>query len=309
MFHNFFDMIPDLFSQAGLSMERLRAFCLIAEAGGFTKAAGGDPAKQPLLSRQLKELEGFFGVELLRRAGRGVTLTEPGKELYRLARDYFSALGDFKNRCAESPTSITIGAGDSVIQWLILPRLEKTREALPNVNLRLLNLPTQEIVNRVANGEIELGIVRRGAAKERLKLVSLGRMDFALFIAKKSVPSGKPADWTQVLKRCPLAVLEGGGAFRQDLQTAAEKAGVSLRIEVECSSFPAVARAVQSAGLAAILPVGAAHELPPPAYVQIPLPWAAPLARELDLIWSPRVASIRLAVDDAARVLGKVLRA
>lgn len=290
-------------------MERLRAFCLIAEAGGFTKAAGGDPTKQPLLSRQLKELEGFFGVELLHRAGRGVTLTEPGKELYTLARDYFAALGDFKNRCAESPTSLTVGAGDSVIQWLILPRLEQTRKALPNVNVRLLNLPTQEIVKRVADGEVDLGIVRRGAAKERLKSVRLGRMDFALFVSRKSVPSGKPSDWKEVLKRCPLAVLEGAGAFRQELQTAAEKAGTALRIEVECSSFPAVARAVQSAGLAAILPVGAAHELPPSAYVQIPLPWAGPLARELDLIWSPRVASIRLAVGEAARVLSGILRA
>ncbi len=290
-------------------MERLWAFCLIVDAGGFTKAAKGDASKQPLLSRQLKELEGFFGVELVHRTGRGVNLTEPGKELYTLARDYFAALGDFKNRCTDTPTSLTVGAGDSVIQWLILPRLEQTRKALPNVNLRLLNLPTQEIVQRLANGEIDLGIVRRGEAKDRLKSLRLGRMDFALFVAKKSVPSGKSAEWKEVLKRCPLAVLEGAGAFRQELQTAAIKAGATLRNEVECSSFPAVARAVQSAGLAAILPLGAAHELPPPVYVQIALPWASPLARELDLIWSPRVATIRQTVSDAAHTLCGILRA
>ena len=301
-------MIPDLFSQTGLSMERLRAFCLIADAGGFTKAAGGDISKQPLMSRQIKELEGYFSVELLRRSGRGVALTEEGKELYRMARDYFSALGDFKNRCSTTPVSLNIGAGDSVIQWLILPRLALARKALPNVTLRLLNLPTSEIVNKVADGELELGIVRRDASKERLKSLNLGRMDFALFVAKKSLPAGKIEDWQEVLKRCPLAVLEGGGAFRQELQAATEKAGVTLRVEVECSSFPAGARAVQSAGLAAILPVGAAHELAEPKFTQIPLPWAKVLARELELIWSPRVADIRLMVPQAAEVLGRIWR-
>ncbi len=289
-------------------MERLRAFCLIADAGGFTKAAGGDISKQPLMSRQVKELEGYFGVELLRRSGRGVELTEAGKELYRMARDYFSALGDFKNRCSTTPIALNIGAGDSVIQWLILPRLGQARKELPDVTLRLLNLPTSEIVNKVADGELELGVVRRNASKERLKSLSLGRMDFALFVAKKSLPAGKIEDWKEVLKRCPLALLEGGGAFRQELQTAAEKAGVTMRVEVECSSFPAVARAVQSAGLAAILPVGAAHELAESKFTQIPLPWARVLARELDLIWSPRVAEIRLMVPQAAEVLGRIWR-
>lgn len=79
-------------------------------------------------------------------------------------------------------------------------------------------------------------------------------------------------------------------------------------MEVECSSFPAVARAVQSAGLAAILPVGAAHELAEPKFTQIVLPWAKVLARELELIWSPRVAEIRLMVPQAAEVLGRIWR-
>ena len=72
-------MSDDLLQHSGLSLDRLQSFCCVAEAGGVTKAAKGDPARQSLFSRQIKELEEFFGVELMRRSGRGVALTEAGR--------------------------------------------------------------------------------------------------------------------------------------------------------------------------------------------------------------------------------------
>ena len=55
-------MFRDLFQTTGLTLERLHSFLMVAEAGGVTKAAGGDPNRQSLFSRQIKELEEFFGV-------------------------------------------------------------------------------------------------------------------------------------------------------------------------------------------------------------------------------------------------------
>ena len=54
-----------LFLKSGLSLERLRAFLLFREAGSITRAAGGDPVRVSLISRQLRELEEFFEVELV----------------------------------------------------------------------------------------------------------------------------------------------------------------------------------------------------------------------------------------------------
>ena len=61
-------MFNELLSEGGLSLDRLKNFCAVAEAGGIARVAGGDPAKQSLYSRQLRELEQFFGAELTRRA-------------------------------------------------------------------------------------------------------------------------------------------------------------------------------------------------------------------------------------------------
>ena len=44
-------MFENLLCKGGLSLDRLNNFCRIAEAGGITKAAGGDPGKQSLYAK------------------------------------------------------------------------------------------------------------------------------------------------------------------------------------------------------------------------------------------------------------------
>ena len=83
-----------LLSTSGLSMDRLANFCRIAEFGSLSKAAGGDPGKQSLYSRQMRELEEFFGVELKRRQGNGFAITEAGRRLAQLTRAHLAGLED-----------------------------------------------------------------------------------------------------------------------------------------------------------------------------------------------------------------------
>jgi DNA-binding transcriptional LysR family regulator len=306
IYHIFMDMISSLFAEAGLSFDRLRAFCQVAEARGFTKAAGGDPAKQPLLSRQVKELETFFGVELLRRHGRGVIVTEAGQKLHRLTRDAFGALADFKAATRQQPQTLQIGAGDSVIQWLILPTLSSVRKKLPEVRLKFLNLPTQGIVERVESGEMEMGIVRDDAVTDRLASEKLGPMAFGFFIPKRVLAGKEKTTWQEVLAQCPLVTLEGVGSHRHVLQSAAEEDLLTLQIEVECSSFPAIAKAMASASLGGILPLAAASELPLGQFTRLKVPWIGRLERNMSLIWSPRVASMRDRVESSARTLAAI---
>src|SRR5271157_5483505 len=113
-------MFAELLREGGLSLDRLRSFCLVAQAGGVTRAAKGDPARQSLFSRQIKELEEFFGTELIRRKGRGIVLTDAGARLNLIARECFASLLDFKSQCKGRPVEVVVGTGESVIQWLLM---------------------------------------------------------------------------------------------------------------------------------------------------------------------------------------------
>lgn len=100
-------------------MERLGNFCSVADAGSIVGAAKGDPVRQSLISRQIRELESFFGVELVRRRGRGLELTEAGRELAAVGRENFKGLADYAARCRGAAWTARIVASNSVITWLL----------------------------------------------------------------------------------------------------------------------------------------------------------------------------------------------
>src|SRR5438132_602299 len=126
-----------LFEKSGLSLDRLRNFAAIADAGGLSLAASGDPARMSLFSKQVKELEGFFGVALTVRQGRVVKLTKAGRELAQLARAHLGGLADFQQACCELPQTMGVGASNSVLEWVLLPEIAKWRRLLGNTQLEL----------------------------------------------------------------------------------------------------------------------------------------------------------------------------
>jgi DNA-binding transcriptional LysR family regulator len=298
-------MFAELLSEGGLSLDRLQSFCLVAQAGGVTKAAKGNPAKQSLFSRQIKELEEFFGAELMRRKGRGIVLTAAGERLNVLARESFASLLDFKSACKGLPVEIVVGAGESVIDWVLMPRLAEVRNKLPNVRLKFLNLTTSEMVRRLADGTIDFGVMRKDVAARPLQCVSLGVMGYSLFLPK-GLRGSRPG--AKALDGLPLATLEGEGSFRRQLSVLARNNRLSLKIEIECASFPLVARAVATGSVAAILPSVAALDLAPLGVQEVKIGMFDSLKRELCVAWTPRLLRIRPALEKVSEVLPQVLQ-
>ena len=119
-----------LFTLTGLSLDRLRTFLRVVEAGNLAKAAKGDVTKQSQFSRQIKELEAFFSVALTRRVGRRIEITPEGLRLAVLVRRHFSDIDDFREAMNDRPVCVRIGTQGSLIDWLLVPRLAACRDAL-----------------------------------------------------------------------------------------------------------------------------------------------------------------------------------
>jgi DNA-binding transcriptional LysR family regulator len=307
--YNFSVMISNLLQETGLSLERLQSFCLVAEAGGVTRAAKGDPARQSLFSRQVKELEEFFGTELMRRKGRGVVLTPAGERLNVVARECFASLWDFKSECRGLPVDIVIGAGESIIRWLLMPKLFEVQKSLPNARLKFLNLPTTEIVRRLSDGLIDFGVVRKDAVVRALRTAVLGKMGYSLFLpAGMKVGPGRREQETMILDGLPLATLEGEGSFRQELTALARKCRFRLNVRLECTSFPLVATALEKGGVAAILPSIASVELERSGIKEVKAAALKSFEREMCLAWNPRLLRIRTALAKAEKRFTEVFR-
>jgi LysR family transcriptional activator of nhaA len=103
---------------SALNYKHLRYFWMVAKSGSIARACEQLHLTPQAVSGQLRELEEALGVELLRRAGRGLELTEAGRRILSYADEIFS-LGDELLDVARDQTTrkilpFAVGIADSV---------------------------------------------------------------------------------------------------------------------------------------------------------------------------------------------------
>lgn len=282
-------MDESLFSRGGLSLERLDSLCRLAEHGSLSKAADGDPVRQSQFSRQLRELGQFFGTDLTRRRGKGIELTQAGKELAIMSREILGDLEAFRRAQRGEANVVRIGAGESLIQWHVLPRLQALRKSMPNVLFVLKNLQGREISRQVMESELDFGLVGATELPAGMAAASLGTLRYALFV-RRSV--GRRLKWQAVLE-LPWVGLEGDGRLMQKMQEVAGRQNITLRPAVLCSSLPAVAEALTECNGFALLPESAGKE----ALLSVEAPFLRQFDRVIRLVWSERRIAVRGEMD------------
>jgi DNA-binding transcriptional LysR family regulator len=287
-------MFNELLSEGGLSLDRLKNFCAMAEAGGIARVAGGDPAKQSLYSRQLRELEQFFGAELTRRKGKGIEFTEQGLELARHVRAHLQSLTDFKKACAGQPIEFRIASGNSVVEWLLVPNLGRLTAEAPSTRFSFQNMRTADIVRGLKEHSMDFGILRKSAVVAPLKFQSIGQVGYALFA---------PAAWakekenaTTLLSQRPVAV-PAGGEFNERFQECCEKAKLTPNLRFSCASFTQVAELVRAGHAVALLPEMAEPNLRASGVKRFDFAPMRIYRREIGIVWHPRLVSIRPQAD------------
>jgi DNA-binding transcriptional LysR family regulator len=302
-------MFENLFANSGLSLERLKTFRDIVSAGGITAAARDDSNRQSQYSRQLKELEKYFGVELLKRGHGPAELTDAGQRLYEIIGHTLSALDEFRLVCAGQPLELKIGAGESLIQWLLLPRLSGLSAAHPRLTVTFLNLKTDEILKRLVDGALDFGVVSRFEPHRALTSAPLGKIEFRLFVPARLLPANERLKLSsEILGQIPLAMLDGSPGIREAIEQEAQRVNAKLNVRLRFSSYPQLAQAVSSLEVAAILPRLAEPAFEGKAVRSIALSFLNPLSRQVGLVWNRRVAEVRPAVAKYSRLLPPVFR-
>ncbi|MEI7446831.1 MAG: transcriptional activator NhaR [Burkholderiales bacterium] len=116
---------------ASLNYKHLHYFWTVAKSGGVGRAAESLHVTAQSISGQLRLLEEQVGARLLRRAGRGVELTETGRMVFEYADRAFTA-GDelvdaLRSRRGELATTFRVGVsnvlGRSVAFSMLQPAL------------------------------------------------------------------------------------------------------------------------------------------------------------------------------------------
>lgn len=130
-------------------MDKLRrllpsaASLIIFETAGrhqnFTRAAGELGMTQAAVSYAIRNLEDHLGVALFDRVHRAVALTEAGEKFHA---DVSVGLGRIQRsaeeiRAKRRETNVTLAASTAFASMWMLPRLNRLREELPEIDLRI----------------------------------------------------------------------------------------------------------------------------------------------------------------------------
>jgi LysR family glycine cleavage system transcriptional activator len=127
-----------------LPLSGFRSFESAARHLSFAKAAEELRVTPAAVSHQIRTLEDYLGVRLFLRTGRAILLTEEGRELLPDLREGFDRLESglarmLRRRGADSLLTVSI-APSFAAKWF-LPRLERLRAAVPELDVRVDSSP------------------------------------------------------------------------------------------------------------------------------------------------------------------------
>jgi LysR family transcriptional regulator, hydrogen peroxide-inducible genes activator len=201
-----------------MNLKDLKYLVALADTGHFGRAAQRTFVSQPTLSAQLKKLEEYLGVKLVERHPKNVQLTEVGKEIVARARRMLSE-GDEIVALARNNTDPLSGklkvALIPTIGPYLLPRvMQKLRKALPQLGLMLYEHQTEELMKRLREGGIDLGILALPVDQDGLESRRLYREEFTVALPSDNPLVQKPSIKAADLKGQTLLLLEDGHCLR-----------------------------------------------------------------------------------------------
>lgn len=203
-------------------LDVLRSFVAGVELGSFGRAADRLGRSTSAVSAQLKKLEDQAGVPLLRKAGRGLALTDAGETMLAYARRLLE-LNDQASvavRGTRLQGRVRLGLQEDFGE-ILLPRvLGQFARAHPRVRIEARVARNADLLERVATGELDLALAwdHDAARPHGLRLAELP----LCWIGPAAMDPVRDADGA-----LPLVAFEAPCLFRSRATDALDRAGIA----------------------------------------------------------------------------------
>lgn len=223
-----------------MDLKQLNYFIHVADLGSYTRAAEFLNVAQPILSRQIRQLEIELRRNLLIRHGRGVQLTEAGSALLRHARLILQQV----NRAQEELSAangllngrIVLGMPPTVSRLMAVDIIKHFRAELPLASLSIVEAFSATLQEHLHLGRIQVALLNSPGHSADLTSRLLHREQLCL-AAPEHDPrfEGNQAVTADLLAGLPLIMPRAPNAYRtlfeREMARLNQKPNIVLEID------------------------------------------------------------------------------
>jgi LysR family hydrogen peroxide-inducible transcriptional activator len=141
---------------------------------------------QPTLSLQIQKLEKSIGISIFDRTTNPISVTNEGKEFLKQARVVLAESEKLEYMFSQKGDSIAgdlrLGIIPTVSSSLLIKILPILNSKFPDLNLRIFELPTNQIIQKLENNEIDAGILATPLENKKIKEYPLYYEPFRVYI-------------------------------------------------------------------------------------------------------------------------------
>lgn len=242
-----------------MDVVQLKTLIHVAELGSLSKAADRLHIAQPALSRQIRLLEKELGVYLFERHGRGMVITEMGREVLAHASRIMEEMESIRSSVAGGRSSfrgtVTIGTTPTVAEIVTVPLVRKIRDAHPHLAIRLSSAFSGYLLDWLQRGELDLAISYDPQPLHSLRIVPV-MMESLMLVGTgdAGLNPDTPVSFASLAEQ-QLVLPSSRHGLRAIVDSCARKADIKLKSSIEADSLGAMIDLVRNGFGWTILPL------------------------------------------------------
>ena len=275
-----------------MTLTQLTYIVAVDRHKSFLKAADSCNVSQPTLSQQIHKLEDELGTQIFDRASQPITTTSLGERIVAQAQITLSEAEKITDLIHEDKGdlqgTLVLGVIPTLAPYLLPLFLKKFSDKHPNLLIRIEELQTDQIVEKLKSRQLHLGLVVTPLDDVSLVRQALFLEPFVAFVSAKHPLMKQSLIEAKDLSQKDIYLLKEGHCFReQSLYLCQNRKGVGpdmQHVQFESGSLETLKEFVESGEGYTLLPALATLKMKGSKQLK---PFAAPVpSREVSLVYS-----------------------
>ena len=201
-----------------MTITQLYYVLAVAEHQNFTKAAEKCFVTQPTLSMQIQKLEDQLDIQIFDRTKKPIELTEIGKKIVKQAKNIVNEADRIQDIVDQQKGFIggefKLGIIPTVMPTLLPMFLKTFIKRYPKVKLKIEELTTEEIIQRIKDGNLDAAIAATPLENDSIKERVIYFEPFVAYVPKHHRLHDSKKINISDLEIEDMLLLEDGHCFR-----------------------------------------------------------------------------------------------